>query len=63
MAEVAASRCLKCPTGGHGAEPALAEPLFQRGRMLSFLKVGPFRGILCSRARRKPGLLSFVFHL
>lgn len=37
-AEVAASRCLKCPTGGHGAEPALTEPLFQRGEGSPFLK-------------------------
>lgn len=30
---------------------------------LSSLKIDPLQGLLCSRARRKPGPLSFIFHL
>lgn len=57
---VAVSRCLECPTGGHGTEPALAGPAVRR---LSSLKIDPLQGLLCSRARRKPGPLSFIFCL
>lgn len=59
-AGVAVSRCLECPTGGHGTEPALAGPAVRR---LSSLKIDPLQGLLCSRARRKPGPLSFIFCL
>lgn len=45
---------------------ALSLPLLSRfssGGMLSALKIGPLQGLLCLRARRKPGSLPCVFPL